>query len=299
MSSLAVMWEWTCPTTVDLAGFGTPLCSFGAPWETAATRGILWGDSHAEHMAPMVEAAARGRDAAFVLLLPCPAVLGDDVRREWVELPTYADDCAATRRKAITFLTNRADVQVVLLASSWTRLSPLLSLRGEQAQPDGDGLIERGLVSLMDAVGRPGRQFVLIGQVPSAPGDPVPCLLSNVASIPRRDCEGTGRRVPALFERTHRPLYDRFTRIAAARRDTFVVLPGDRLCSNGTCLTQIGGEPLYRDDNHIRRNLSGPAKREYAERIGLVGVLNEVLEQTAPQGSVVSGISTSVPVGAK
>jgi peptidoglycan/LPS O-acetylase OafA/YrhL len=76
MSSLGVMWQWHCPRLKQIQGLDRPYCEFGAPWDKSAVKAIVWGDSHAEHMAPIIESAANDKNASFLLYRECPAALG-------------------------------------------------------------------------------------------------------------------------------------------------------------------------------------------------------------------------------
>ena len=52
LSSLKTMWDWNCPNTPGLPNIE---CSVGADWGTAASAGVIWGDSHAEHLLPLLD----------------------------------------------------------------------------------------------------------------------------------------------------------------------------------------------------------------------------------------------------
>jgi len=52
MRSLTPMWQWDCPQFVTHPDLGNKAhCAVGESWETATTRGVIWGDSHAQHFA--------------------------------------------------------------------------------------------------------------------------------------------------------------------------------------------------------------------------------------------------------
>lgn len=83
MSGLDEMWDWDCKVKLTL--WDHESCFFGAPWGDAKHRAILWGDSHAEHWAPVIEAATQGNSTAYLLHTPCPAALGGSIERIWPE----------------------------------------------------------------------------------------------------------------------------------------------------------------------------------------------------------------------
>ncbi len=149
MASLEVMWQWDCPQQVEVPELGGNFCAFGAPWETAKVRGILWGDSHAEHFAPIVEAAIGDRSVSVLLYRMCPAALGGAVRRIWAEEPNYVKFCSSSRQRAASWLTT-ADIQLVLLSASWQSLTAYVSQDG--TLPDAmtmADLVKEGTSDLM------------------------------------------------------------------------------------------------------------------------------------------------------
>jgi hypothetical protein len=50
-----------CPDLRTVDGLDAPykFCTFGAPWTTAQHHGFFWGDSHAEHYAPLLDLVGR------------------------------------------------------------------------------------------------------------------------------------------------------------------------------------------------------------------------------------------------
>jgi hypothetical protein len=67
----------------------------------------------------------------------------------------------------------------------------------------------------------------------------------------------------------HTPSQSLLRQIAREYPDVRLVVPGDSLCRGERCIGEIGGEPLYRDHIHLRRNLSQHTKAILASRIGL------------------------------
>ena len=76
MRSMDVMWEWPCKES-PVDGIAGAYCVFGAPWQTARRKTMIWGDSHAEHFAPIFDAVNADPERSFVVFAGCSAVLGD------------------------------------------------------------------------------------------------------------------------------------------------------------------------------------------------------------------------------
>src|SRR5262249_47340832 len=156
------MWTWHCPYSSSLAGRAIPDCVFGKPWDQATTRALLWGDSHAEHMAPLVEVAAEDLPASFMLYLPCPAAFGGDVHRIDNTLPNYVDLCIKTRKTGIQLLRDHPEINLVIFASPWTNLPRLIT--PANVRFDRDEALARlagGIEDLIDETAAPGRRFII------------------------------------------------------------------------------------------------------------------------------------------
>lgn len=74
----------------------------GRPWGEAELRGIVWGDSHSQHWAPMLQAAAARRGISLVIApRQCPPYLHEElVRPHYATRPRFTEEC--TQRNALT-----------------------------------------------------------------------------------------------------------------------------------------------------------------------------------------------------
>ena len=275
MSGLEVMWQWPCPRTRRLAELDRAYCEFGAPWEEASVKAIVWGDSHAEHIAPIIESSVEGRNASFLLYLECPAALGARAFRIWKEVPGYVQRCTEMRRRAILALADDPTINLVILSASWSSLGNVVSQDGSIKAAGGPyDVIAAELRSLIEETARPGRRFILVADVPQLHSDPIPCATAKYSGLVRRACQSEVTVSTKSFEAFQGRIYTLFSALAADREDTDVVLPGRALCSGEWCETELNGEFLYRDASHIRRNMSHETRRLFAEKIGMSAVLN-------------------------
>jgi hypothetical protein len=62
--------------------------------------------------------------------------------------------------------------------------------------------------------------------------------------------------------------------ISAELPNVTAAISHDALCDAAGCKNYLNGEFLYRDENHIHRNLSGEIKRQLADLIGLPAALS-------------------------
>lgn len=284
MASLDRMWEWECPRKAYITELGGSFCTFGAPWEDAEIRGVIWGDSHAEHMAPLVEAAIEGKSVAVLLYPYCPAILDGHIRRDIGENPDYNSTCADRRTNVVRWLRANPTIRLVVLSAAWVPLETLAYQDGSLPQSlDGPGLISAGIGKVIRDTEQPGRRFIVVAQVPSIPIQPTSCILAGPLNLLRRDCGDLGQLTAAHY---HGSMAQSTKLVASIAKEhssnTVSVLPGDALCRNGRCVVSLNRQFLYRDTGHLRRNLSDETKRSYASLIGLAGAIQTSIFGSPP-----------------
>jgi peptidoglycan/LPS O-acetylase OafA/YrhL len=268
MRSLEAMWDWHCPKYDELPQLVGQYCFFGKPWKEAKRKVLIWGDSHAAHFAPIIEAAAKDQSDAFLLYTNCPAALGGHVTRH--DLVDYADYCKSQRENGIKLLRDNPDIGLVILASSWARLPRFISQDGSLSGSRIDWLA-LGLTDLIAQSEMPGRRFLIIGSVPQYRAGAAFCapLHSNLLRAPCRPSEADQRNLREFTQPTDRMI----VKIASKHADVEAIIPSSSLCAGATCVTFLDGEFLYRDGSHIRRNLSEATKERLADLIGLTTAL--------------------------
>ncbi|OAF05711.1 hypothetical protein AYJ54_02095 [Bradyrhizobium centrolobii] len=268
MRSLAVMWDWPCKLE-PVDGFG-PYCVFGAPWDTAKHKSMIWGDSHAEHIAPIIEAVSRDPDRSFLVFAGCPAVLGDGNFIISIGTPDYPQRCESIHTRAIKLLQDPAIDQLILV-SSWLELPDRIgngdNLYGIKAMHDA-------LIKLIRETSIPGRSFVLIGGEPQVPLPVIECAHATIAKLWRAPCEAeiSSTDAQTILQRSA-VIDDMMTEVARTQPNIDTIFPARALCREDACDTWLDGEFLYRDPSHIRRNLKPQTRRDFAAKIGLTQVL--------------------------
>ena len=180
-------------------------------------------------------------------------------------------NCTESRKLAIATLRSRRDINLVILASAWSTLVPMVykSDPALRSPSRGLALLEQGLNDLIDQLHADGRQIVIIGDVAQWSEDPIPCALAKYSSVLMRPCRQPERSLYAYFEERIRPLNDAFRAIADKHRDVSIILPAARMCRDDGCMTTLGNQFLYRDVGHIRRNLPMPTREAFAGMLGI------------------------------
>jgi hypothetical protein len=261
MRSLSVMWEWQCGgylhLTDDLA-----VCTFGAPWQTAARKALLWGDSISATIAPLINDMAAREGVGVALYEACsPMLNGATVQTNYENFPGYNQWCGAQRQAMLNLLDRSQDIRTVIVASSWPPL--LYHLRGTPA------LFEKAISDAISDLSAHGREVVVIGTPPQWPHDPVPCAIGAMGLL-RRPCSDDEQHLSRAFDRMYQgPTLDLIKRVLVRFPNVRFIDPGEHLCRGEFCITELNGEPLYRDGGHLRRNLTPETARQLGAIAGL------------------------------
>ncbi|RRI05406.1 acyltransferase [Mesorhizobium tamadayense] len=270
MRSLDMMWDWPCPRTVSIAELGGTFCAFGAPWDRAAHHAMLWGDSHAEHLAPLFDAVGKRENTAFFLYRGCPAAFGEDVHRSFPGLPNYRETCASSREVAVTMLGQRKDIDLVALSSAWTALLNTDVTSDDGRQADKLVLLRDGLRSLVKEISTPNRRIGIIGQVPGPGLDLTSCAVMRESGMIRHcSTEMDSERILQIWS----PMVTALGSLAEDN-SVFFVNPLKGMCPGGHCATYVNGEFIYRDGSHLRRNLRPETDDAIARMMGLYAALD-------------------------
>jgi peptidoglycan/LPS O-acetylase OafA/YrhL len=265
VESLEVMWEWDC-SEILLPRIGD-VCTFGANWDDADVRIALWGDSHAEHMAPLLKEALPA-GASVILYRGCQAHASLTYWMVHKDIPDYREGCARTRDRMLTYLSANP-VDWVVLSGSWT--SRISSMRSDVLS-DPDEIFRTAMKTAVSDIEATGARVLVIGDIPGAPeGSQPSCFVVNPGLL-RAPCQ-TAARTRDQFERGH--TYELIAEVAESTGAS-ALLPGDNMCASGTCIFTLGGQFLYRDSGHFRRNLDRQTLADLAKVIGLTDAAQEL-----------------------
>ncbi len=209
---------------------------------------LLWGDSHAEHFSPLMQAIAGSSGHATISrsFARCPPLARYPKRDR-------RDDaaCAAFTADVLSEIESLTSdgLEVVVLSGRWLRVlgAPRIDLR-HAAQAEGpDHLRQPELaVQLSATVERLvalGLKVALVAPLPEMPFDVPACL----AREPPHRCEVPRQAVDAQRSRVMALLHDIEKRDANVKVVDFI----DQLCDEASCFASRDGIVLYADDNHL------------------------------------------------
>ncbi len=259
LSSLDTMWDWNCPHAPGRLNID---CAVGADWKTAAGMGVIWGDSHAEHLLPLFDLAGRKTGISIALFGDCPPIFYDGGLRRYIpESPEYDSSCAE-RARYIDVLKSSPEIEFVILAARWSAyLSVTYRNEGDaRSVPRGLELLKEGLEDFVAEMAPLGRRIILLGEMPQMGFDPIPCVILESIRLWRDQSErGRCREMTASIPRQsflerQSATNEVLRSVAASHPGVLAFFPTDKMCEPD-CITSIGGEFLFRDSNHLRRNL--------------------------------------------
>lgn len=257
VASLEVMWDWSCDDETDV--LGTSYCTFGtSPWEEAEIRVFLWGDSFAEHLAPLLESIAP-EGTAILLYRECLAIANKMV---WISgVYSSPSFCHGSHERALEYLSENS-VHSIVLAGAWTSRIP--SLNSDDYTERNYELFEIAVRRLLERINMQSVYFV--SDLPTLPsGVSAQCFVET--GLVRSACErvtGLSREEVADLRTSIDSSLGRATSSGAT-----VIYPTRSLCADFHCAIQLDGEFLYRDSGHFRRNLSEGVNVQLAQTLGL------------------------------
>ena len=200
--SLEAMWAWPCKE-MPLSAGGKPYCVFGAPWEDGVEKAVLWGDSHAEHLAPLLKAGATRANVAAALYTRCPAAVGTAILGARAG-HIYNEECEASRAALFALLAQKPEIKTVILSAAWPALISRLQGAGPLSQETSkEKLLEIGLTDVISRLSALNRKVVLVATVPRWSHWYVPCALYGKVLF-RRPCgeQETYRKDHNIWKRT-------------------------------------------------------------------------------------------------
>lgn len=243
------IWRGTKNCLTDASSMADPdeaRCRFG---DTAPERPlvVLWGDSHANHYAPALDAIG-ARDSFTVLQLSkqsCSPLLAGEGLDSLGSKGVIA--CNRFRKTMLARIVGDRTVEAVVLSGMW-RIS------------QGDILRQQAsLQQVVDRIIASGKEVVLIGPPPRFPNGGGRCLIIE---------RFYGRGDAACYTRTDderarlAPVARSLAAIAESSKHVHLFLPMEEFCDDRWCRPVVGGHVAFSDVHHLNvhgaKHLEGP-----------------------------------------
>jgi peptidoglycan/LPS O-acetylase OafA/YrhL len=212
-------------------------CSFGH--RGAATKVVLFGDSHAAQWAPALEQLADERSWELVTFVKnaCPAV---DVPAFDSRYGNYVHECAQWRKDALERIVAEHPALVVMGSRArYSKNTP------SGVQPLSDDDWRNGTARTMDQLTKAGIAVLLVGDTPR-PGFDVPdCLARTVWT-------GSGHCGPFPLSSSLNGSVFRAQEEAARNFQRVALLDlNSQICTGESCDVMRNGIIIYRDNDHV------------------------------------------------
>lgn len=213
---------------------------------------LVWGDSYAMHLVGGISEKNAVIQATFS---GCGPFLGIALKREELkEAELWADKCLAFNRYVLRHLNDFPSVKTVVLATPWrqllsTRTKFVNDIGNEKIESiGGEEFAEEAIAPTIEAIKATGREVILVAPPPSTGQDMAMCLeriatgkvtFGNSCKIDEAQSSARDQLVISTLDKLAKKYNAKLLRLSEA------------LCSNGSCLTQLDGTPIYRDAGHL------------------------------------------------
>jgi peptidoglycan/LPS O-acetylase OafA/YrhL len=270
------MLKWDCAQT-SISGLEGSHCVFGADWETAEKRIVLWGDSHADHFAPLLQHAIDPATTSALLYRQSPPFLDDINVRSLQKGTTHESERRGGLHAALMlWLLDAPRVDQIVMAAAWSGYPTSLFVEnpGEADRGNGAHLMELGLLATLERL-PPTIPVHILSDMPRANRELTHCLMGRDGIVLRKPTMDCGALDRSQIDSWHLPTTSVLQRVAASYDHVSTHDLVARFCSKTSCDIFIEGRLLYRDGHHIRRNLSDRERSILVQRLGFKEMLGE------------------------
>ncbi len=320
LQSKQQMWNWNCTEEVIV---GTEnLCIAGQKWTSHDEHAVVIGDSHAQHLMPLLHESGIRTGISIGLLANCPPIFKPErggLRHVNAE---FTDRCFDARKRLFELLRADPSIRTVIIAGLWPMLGYTV-YRSDAEKHDvvraitfdddkpraiafsrGREYVKKELRDLIEELGHQGIRVIVVSDIPTFKRDPIPCVLANSGALLRLRCPSGSEFVTKSQMLAYQlPMVASLRETVSGLSNTSIVVPTDALCASERCEAYVDGQYLYRDADHLRRNMPPAVYAKLAETIGLTAALKNDMRarhrehDTVSQGTEARARTTSNPPG--
>lgn len=282
------MWNYDCRNfalSINLR------CAVGADWNTAPSRGIVWGNSHALHLLPYLDAAGKKTNRSIALFFGCSPPLGGRVHETSIPSPwSEPNRCETDRAKGLRMIRENPEIEFVIFASLWSAVLDKLQVANEPTSvAHGHDLLREEMQAVIEEITALGRQVVLVSDIPSFEVEGLPCATATATRLWRNIrtvCKTSVNSIPREKVSIQAGTTKVFDQLAAANRGVFSLSLSEALCKAGDCLSYLDGQFMYRDRLHLRRDFPPALNAKLASIMGLDELLPKLGGNAAQLSSI-------------
>ncbi len=222
---------------------------------------VIWGDSHADAVAPGLVLNAREHHLAShqLTMAGCPPLIGVDVAGDDGD---YAP-CSAFNAQVFDYIRAHPAVHVVALVARWPLYTenrrfgrddpgPINFLTDAQDRAHDNAASRRVFLRAIDrtvsSLRSAGKRVIIIGSIPPHGVNVPDCLARNYMPLSEdHPCRAIATEVLPHLEWTDSRIAERFS----GADDVCTAMPKEVLCREHGCLAVAEGEVLYANDDHV------------------------------------------------
>jgi peptidoglycan/LPS O-acetylase OafA/YrhL len=280
------MTDKRCSQRVSIPDLGKRVCIVGAPWGSGTGIAVLWGDSHAAHLAPLFDLPAKRQGLSVIVWKGCAPFVDDRtlLRKTRGDRDDFTAKCGIARNKILAFVRANAEVKLAIISNAWPSY-PFMVYRAGTSGQDIDAqsalrLIEKGFSAAIAEIAPLHRSVLLMGDVPRANFQVADCVVQATLKLWRKPCTQDMNFLDrnAVFE-FHRPTESILANLASDQRHVYYVDVQKLLCGAKGCPLTINGEFIYADGNHLRRDLSLDTRESLASMLHLDQALRLAIDR--------------------
>lgn len=284
------MWQFTCTDKVKVfTELDEEFCVIGASWDKSEKKGLVWGDSHSEHWAQLLHHEALKNNISLVIAPKyCPPYLNSAIVSEhYPKFPNFTDDCTVRNKIALDRIKDNHDIGFVIMASAWSGHLRMLYTDtqdtnkfntdfGQVNSAIGAKLSVPAFDSLLSQLDH--KKILILGDVPRPNRNLNDCAASEKTQLVRSSCDESNYKYLDYkkIKKWHQDSDEVLISMSEKYENVTTIIPSHTLCDVETCQTFINDELIYKDGNHIRRNLSNDTVNLLSKKIGLDQYLSSI-----------------------
>lgn len=223
-------------------------------------RMVIWGDSHADAVAPAFVTVAQANALAThqLTMAACPPLIEAEVEGPGSDY----EPCAVFNRQVMDYVTGDPAVQVVALSARWTLYTenarfgedpgPITYLTDAQdsewSSAASRRVFARSLQLTVDRLRSAGKSVVLLGVIPPLGVNVPDCLARNAMPLSgTQPCDAAPGAVLPHIEFAD----DVVARVASSGTHVCAYFPKEAICRGSRCVSETADGILYANDDHL------------------------------------------------
>jgi hypothetical protein len=221
---------------------------------------LLWGDSHAAHLALGLKSSSTNIDFIQITMSSCRpvvglAILGKITPKALDRTENWAKNCVENNDKVITWLTSKDSIEYVILASPFS-FTPYVYYGGDVVKTVDDVVI-KAFSKTINKIRKLGKKPIVISPVPNNVSDIGRCSVR--ALMLNKDAGICDFSISDFSEYTKSSYHT----INLVKDFAPVFNLKDLICQNKQCDVIIDNIILYRDTSHLTKDGSVYIGKQY------------------------------------